>query len=177
MRNTLTATLLALTFAAAQAHAADPNQYASVPGGVCKVSSTSASGSNQFDARAIGARNFGTTGGVFVICPFVLTPTPIEGGVVTELNLSAFTLDGATRPMTCTAVIGSLTRYIDATYSAKTVAVDGSMSTTLTWTASDFNGASPTGGIVGSAWATVTCLVPPQTAIALMYAKQNPTIR
>jgi len=166
--------LFAILLAFATITPAAPNQYASVPGGVCKPAGQAATnpGTN-FAAKAIGGRNEGTSN-VFVICPFVLTPTPVEGGVVTELNLSAYTLDGVTRPMTCTAVIGSLVRPTEPTYSSKTVSV--SDASVFTWTPADFNGASSSGGIVGSAWATVTCLVPAQTAVGLMYAKLNPTI-
>ena len=155
-----------------------PNSYNTSTGGSCKLAGVNGGdANNQFDARAIWASNLSTTKGVFVICPFNLNPTPMEGGVITNMYLVAFTKDSQVRPMTCTAVIGSLSRPQNATYSSKTINVDGSMSSLFSWGPDDFNGASSTGGIVGSAWGSITCNVPPQTAISLFYAKQNTTIR
>ena len=168
---------LALTLALAGTAQAGPlpNEYATISGASCKIAGTGGPTPTIFQARATGGRNEAASGGVFVLCPLVLTPTPIEGGVITELNLSAYTLDGATHDMTCTAVIGSLVRPMEPTYSAKTFSVTAS-STVLTWTGADFGG-SAGDGIVGSAWATVTCLVPAQTGIGVVYAKLNPAIR
>lgn len=174
MKATITTMLLALAMSASAGTL--PNQYASVPGATCKVAGVNGgTGSSPFDMRAIGGRNVGTTAGVFVICPFALTPTPSEGGVVTELDLNAYTIDGSTREMTCTAVIGSLVRIVDPTYSSKVVTAT-SAGTVLTWTAADFGGTAGD-GIPGSAWATITCNVPPQTGIGLLYAKLNPAMR
>lgn len=169
---------LAIASCAAQpAFAAPPNEYATVPGSQCRVAGTNGGDPNhQFDTRATGSYNRSTTSGLFVICPFVVTPTPIEGGVVVNMNLSAFVTDNHPRDMTCTAVVGSLNRPIQPLYSAKTVTITGPSAndpTVITWTPDDFGGASYSGGIVGSAWGTITCLVPPQTAIALMYARLN----
>jgi len=169
MRSMLFTLLLALSFAAP---AAPPYEYATVPGATCKTAGVTPS--TQLDVRAIGARNLSTSAGVFVVCPFALTPTPIEGGVVTELNLTTATLDGKAHSIACTAVIGSLVRYVPPVYSTKTIDV-GPSEVTITWTASDFGGAGS--GIQGSAWATITCNVPPQTSINLLYAKLNPAIQ
>lgn len=153
-----------------------PNEYGSVPGALCKVGGINGGNSaNQFDARAIGARNTSTSTNVFVICPFVLTPTPIEGGVVVNLNINAYSVDGQAHDMSCTAVIGSLTRPQEPTYSTKTMSV-ASSTVTFTWSPDDFNGASSTGGIVGSAWATVTCNLPPQVGVGQTYARLNDTL-
>lgn len=184
MHKTILASMLAaalVSCAVAPVAASGLNEYATVPGSQCRIAGVNGGDANhQFATQAIGSANRSTTSGVFVICPFLLTPTPAEGGVVTEMNLSAYTADGQPHSMTCTAVIGSLNRPIQPTYSPKTITVAGSSAenpTVFTWTPDDFNGASPTGGIVGSAWGTITCLLPPQTAIALMYAKLNGSIQ
>lgn len=168
MRSMILTMLLALSFTAS---AAPPYQYQTQPGAACKAAGVTPSTS--LDVRAIGARNLAATSGVFAVCPFALTPTPIEGGVITDLNLVAATLDGNTHSLACTAVIGSLVRYVEPTYSTKTVNVSGT--TTITWTAADFGGTGP--GIPGSAWATVTCNIPPQTSVNLLYAKLNQAIQ
>lgn len=177
MHKTILTAALALALSPASAQ---PNQYATTSGAVCKPAGQSANNPGTYFApKAIGGRNEGTSN-IFVICPFSLTPTPAEGGVITEFTLSAYTLDGGAHSMTCTAVIGSLNRATQPVYSSKTITVvssDPYSPTLVTWKPGDFSGASPSGGIIGSAWATVTCLLPGQTAIALMYAKLNPTIQ
>jgi hypothetical protein len=171
--------LFLITVFAAPAIAGDlPNIYNTQSGGACKIAGVNGGDdNNQFNARAIYASNDSTTKGVFVICLPTFNPTPMEGGVITNMYLAAFTKDGQARQMTCTAMIGSLQRPQEATYSSKTITVDGSYTSLFTWDPDDFNGASSTGGIVGSAWGSITCNVPPQTAISLFYAKQNTTIR
>ena len=169
MRSMILTLLLALSFTAT---ASPPYQYQTQPGAACKTAGVVPS--TALDVRAIGARNLAATSGVFAVCPFALTPTPIEGGVITDLNLVTASLDGHAHSIACTAVIGSLVRYVEPTYSTKTVTVETG-STTITWTAADFGGAGP--GIPGSAWATVTCNVPPQTSINLLYAKLNQAIQ
>ena len=47
--------------------------------------------------------------------------------------------------------------------------------TVASWNASDFGGTAGA-GIQGSAWTTVTCNLPPQTAIGLLYALYNPNL-
>lgn len=152
-----------------------PNQYQSMPGGNCKVAGVNGGdANNKFDSRAIYSANTGTKN-VFAICMFGLTPTPIEGGVISEFTIGFVTLDSNVHPVTCTAVVGSLNRYIDATYSSKTGNVSGN-TTLMKWDASDFGGMSGQ-GIPGSAWASVTCNLPPNTGIGILYAKLNPSMR
>lgn len=171
---------LAFVISAAAFASGPPNEYATVPGSQCRVAGLNGGDPNhQFATQATGSYNRSTSSNMFVICPFVVPATPIEGGAVVDMNLSAFVVDGQPRDMTCTAVIGSLNRPTQPVYSSKVATVNGPSAydpTVITWTPDDFGGASPTGGIVGSAWGTITCLLPPQTAIALMYAKQNSTI-
>jgi hypothetical protein len=155
--------------AAAQAA---PDQYITVSGSTCK---STRPGNPDFVSKAIGSRNESTTG-VFVICPLTLAPTPSNGGVVTALFASINSLDGASHDVACTAVIGSLVRSVPPTYSTKTVTVTADPeSGVVAWTAADFGGTAGA-GISGSAWSTVTCMLPPQTGVVLLYAKYNPNL-
>lgn len=148
-----------------------PDQYITVSGSVCKP--TGASSAN-FVSKSTGGRNESTTTSLFVICPFTVVPTPSNGGAISAIVAAPYSIDGAAHDITCTAVIGSLNRSIASTYSVKVVTVTGeSNDTVATWTAADFGGTAGA-GIPGSAWTTVTCLLPPQTAIGLIYAKYKP---
>jgi hypothetical protein len=170
MRISISAGLACATFigglgtAAAQSA---PDQYLTVSGAVCKAT---APGNPDFVTKAIGSRNESTTG-VFAICPLNLAPTPSEGGAITAIFAVPNSLDGNPHDVRCTAVIGSLVRSIPPVYSTKTVTVTENPDDGVAiWTAADFGG--PAGaGIPGSAWTTVTCLLPPQTGISLLYAK------
>lgn len=176
----LLATIL-LTFTMTAAASGPPNEYITHNGSQCDVAGTNGGDPNHVvDKRSIGIFNKSTTGsGVFIICPFTVTPTPVEGGALVSMYLSAFTIDGAQHSMTCTAVVGSLNRPTQPIYGSKTVTVtsaDPYNGTLVSWSPADLGGASPTGGIVGSAWGSITCNVPAQTAIALYYARLNDAI-
>lgn len=172
-----TSVLVALAVAScavAPVTATEYNQYQSMPGGSCKVAGVNGGdANNKFDSRAIYSANTGAKN-VFAICMFGLTPTPIEGGVITEFTVGFVTLDSNVHPVTCTAVIGSLNRYIEPAYSTKTGNVSGN-NTLMTWNAADFSGTAGQ-GIPGSAWASVTCNLPPQAGIGILYAKLNQRI-
>lgn len=178
MRKTYIAVLIAALIAAlamaGSAQAAPPYQYTTVSGAACKpAGKASTNPGTEFAAKAIGGRNEGTTNSIFVICPMISTPTPAEGGVMTEASLVSYAIDGKPHSMDCTAVIGSLNRYIPNTYSVKTIAVPGNTDGIVTtWNAADFGGTGGE-GIPGSAWISITCLAPPQTGIGLFYAKLN----
>jgi hypothetical protein len=147
------------------------DQYITVSGSACRPTGPN---SANFVSRAIGGRNESTTAGVFVICPLTVSPTPSNGGAINAIFVAPYSLDGAAHDITCTAVVGSLNRSIPPTYSSKVATVTGEANDTVAaWTAADFGG--PAGaGIPGSAWTTVTCMLPPQTAIGLVYAKYRP---
>ena len=156
------------------ARSAPGNQYLTVSGSVCKPAGTNTN--PNFVSRATGARNESTTAGIFVVCPFNLSPVPANGGVITEMNVTLYSIDGTPRTVSCTTVIGSINRFIPATYSAKSANLPAEATGTVaTWTAADFGGTAGA-GIPGSAWTTVTCNLPPQTAIGLLYAKYNPNL-
>src|SRR4249919_2961898 len=79
------------------------NQYLTVSGADCKPAGTSTNAG--FVSKATGGRNESTTASIFVICPFSLSPVPQDGGVITEMNTTLYSLDGMSHPVTCTAVI------------------------------------------------------------------------
>lgn len=155
------------------AKSANPG-YATLSGSACKLAGVSTNPS--FVTKATGARNESTTSSVFVICPFNLSPVPADGGALLSMNATLYSLDGQSRNATCTTVIGSLNRFVPPTYSAKSVTVPVEPTGTVAiWTGADFGGT--TGApIPGSAWTTMTCLLPPQTAIGLLYALYNPNL-
>lgn len=168
------AVLIAQGLAIPLANSATGNQYLTVSGANCKPAGTSTNAG--FVSKATGGRNESTTASIFVICPFSLSPVPQDGGVITEMNTTLYSLDGMSHPVTCTAVIGSLNRSVPATYSSKTVTVPAEATGVVaTWNAADFGGTAGA-GIPGSAWTTVTCNLLPQTAIGLLYAKYNPNL-
>ena len=147
-------------------------EFLTVSGSICKPAGAAAS--TGFVSKATGGRNESTSAGVFVICPFVITPTPTEGGAISSINVALYSVDGAAHDVTCTAVIGSMNRPIVPTYSSKTTEVPGDAAGGVaTWTAADFGGTAGA-GIIGSAWTTVTCLLPPQTAVELISAQYKP---
>ena len=156
------------------ATAATSYQYITVSGSTCKPAGTSTN--SGLVTKATGARNESTTSGIFVICPFVLSPSPIDGGAIIDMNVTLYSLDGQTHPVACTMVIGSLNRYIPASYSSKSTALPAEATGSVAaWNASDFGGVAGA-GITGSAWTSVTCNLPPQTAIGLLYARYNPNL-
>ena len=169
MRLFIIASLACTAFVGLQgtAIAQSADEFITVSGSICKAT---APGNPDFVTKAIGSRNESTTG-VFAICPLNLDPTPSNGGAISAIFAALNSLDGASHDVRCTAVIGSLVRSIPPTYSTKPVPVDSNPdSGVVAWTAADFGGV-PGAGILGSAWTTVTCLLPPQTGIALLYAK------
>lgn len=171
MRVFLSAGLACAALAAGPATAQTaPDQYLTVSGSICQPT---AAGTTGYMLRAVGGRNESTTG-VFVICPLTVAPTPSNGGAINAIFAAPYSIDGAQHDVKCTAVIGSLNRSVAPTYSTKTVTVSPEAATAVaTWTAEDFGGTAGA-GISGSAWTTITCMLPPQTAIGLVYAKYRP---
>ena len=118
--------------------------------------------------KATGFRNESETTGNFVICPL---PIPnYTGHGFTQMVVGLYSLDGAARNVTCTAMTSWFGGGIVPKYSSKTVAVATTTSNDiLVWDASDF------GGTAGN-WfmaMSVTCNLPPQTAIAVIQGYYN----
>lgn len=138
-----------------------------VPGGACQLSVPTTS--TGVRPKATGFRNESTTTSNFVICP--VTAPVVGNNLFTDILAVVYSLDGKPRVVTCTAVVGV---YDDPgflpMYSSKSESVDSSdtpFGQQYHWTAVDFGG---TAGqpITGSVLTSVTCNLPPQTAISFI---------
>lgn len=126
------------------------------PGSVCQLSiPTTTTGVRP---KASGFRNESTTTGNFVICPLA-SPMATGNDVFTFVNIVLLSLDNQSHDVGCTAVAASAS----TAYSSKTIAL-GPSGGAYTWSASDFAG-TPGNPIVDSQDMSITCLLPPQTAI------------
>ena len=162
MRNPSLSALLAGCLLAAGPIASSGTSAATIaslqhaPGSVCQLSiPTTDTGVRP---KATGFRNESTATGNFVICPLV-SPMGNSSDVFTFVNIVLLSLDGQPHDVACTAVANA----VSATYSSRTIAV-GPSGGAYTWNASDFAGTigDP---IVGSQEMSITCMLPPQTAI------------
>lgn len=146
-------------------HAATTNRYIVVPGANCQLSIPTTD--TKFRPKAIGARNESTTVSNFVICPYVVSPSDGNASPVKSFYVMLYSIDGIARDVTCTAVTGIKTLGVPPVYASKTVTVSGTAQ--VQWMGSDFGG---TNGdpITGSANLSVTCLLPPQTAVDTLVA-------
>jgi hypothetical protein len=112
--------------------------------------------------RATGLRNEGRTNGAFVICGY---SEPGADGPSTAFEIWFAPMDGVSREIRCTAVTG-LAGTSGPVYSSKSVSSTSKGTFAfLRWVGSDFY---DTRGIMDSFSASVTCLLPPQTAITLV---------
>jgi hypothetical protein len=109
--------------------------------------------------RANGYRNPGTQG-AFVICG-VVAPADAEFNSISMVLLS---LDGQSHPMSCTGVNG-IPGVFAQTYATKTFTVPAG-GVGLAFNPGDFGAVTPT--IPGSQAFTITCNLPPQTAISYL---------
>jgi len=126
------------------------------PGSVCQLSIPTTN--TGVRPKATGFRNESTTTSNFVICPLV-SPMATNSDVFTFVNIVLLSLDNQSHDVACTAVANA----VSATYSSKTIAVSPSGGS-YAWSASDFAGTfgNP---IVDSQEMSITCMLPPQTAI------------
>ena len=115
--------------------------------------------------KATGFRNESKTTSNFVICTM---PRSQAAGFYSFISLIAYSLDGIGRTLSCTAVVGFFggSSGFDPFYSTQTATISDTSSTSqgLLWQASDFGG---TAGdpILRSLQVSITCNLPPQTAI------------
>lgn len=154
-----------------EARSATTSQYIVVQGGSCQLSIPTID--TKFRPKATGARNESTSTSNFVICPFTVAPAPGNAAAITSVGMYMQSLDGTSRNVACTAVVGS-PNNIPLVYSSKSVATPAITTSNagLTWSPTDFGGVAGT-PIAGSAWLTVTCNLPPQTQISYLYATYN----
>lgn len=145
----------------ASSHAATISQNAvSSPGASCQLSQPTISTSVR--GRATGFRNEGTTN-AFVICQFDSSNSDMK-----EAQMIVTSTDGVARDVTCTGVNGY---YLSADlneigYSAKTLGTKSTegVAALFDWTAVDFGGLVDE-SLPNGAYFTVTCILPPKTAI------------
>lgn len=130
------------------------------PAASCRPSNADARSSLR--PRATGLRNESTTEAAYVICGF---GEPGAEGSSSALEIWFAPIDGASREVRCTAVTG-LAGTFGPTYSSKSVSsTSGGTFSFLRWLGSDFY---DTPEIMDSFSASITCLLPPQTAITLV---------
>ena len=153
------------------ARSATTSQYIVVQGGSCQLSIPTID--TAFRPKATGARNESSSVSNFVICPFTVAPAPGSAAPITSAGLYLQSLDGVSRSVTCTAVVGSINN-IPPVYSSKTISTSATTTNnvSLSWTAADFGGTSPN-PINGSVFLSVTCNMPPQTGLSYLYAQYN----
>ena len=115
--------------------------------------------------RATGFRNESTTTGNFVICPL---PSSLQwtNDAFDDIYIGLYSLDGANHNVSCTAVSGW--RESGYVYSTKNFVVTntevGHADTYIEWRANDFGGMDGE-RITSSLAFSITCQLPPQTAI------------
>jgi hypothetical protein len=142
-----------------------PNTVAAIDystGAVCQLSIPTTD--TRFRPKASGARNDSTTASNFVICPLPSSASS-STDVFTYATIAVYSIDGASHDVTCTAVTGR--NGDDIVYSGKTFTVtsdDEGQGAVIAWSAADFGGTEGD-PIPGSRAFSVTCLLPPQTAV------------
>ena len=121
--------------------------------------------------KATGFRNESTTTSNFVICPVMSSPGNLSVDAMSVVYIIVYSLDGKPHDVSCTAVsgwYGSPSR--PPVYSSKTAsAATSGQGNYISWTTTDFGG-SPGTNIAGSINFSVTCNLPPQSAINFLEA-------
>ena len=148
---------IGLSLAPAAKAATQDVWYVTSPGDSCQLSIPTTD--TKFRPKATGGRNESTSASNFVICPL---PDPTGAGFFT-ISTSLYSIDGASHDVTCTAVSNWFGN--GQQYSSKTLTVATSKSwQNIFWNASDFGGLAGNHVVVLS----ITCLLPPQTAVNLI---------
>jgi hypothetical protein len=153
------ACLLALGLAmSASTHAALRQNWGyGNPGDACQLSIPTTD--TQVRPKASGYRNESTSKSAFVICGY---NTPSYDSTSKQILIYFTSMDGVSRNISCTAVSG-MAGAEPMVYSTKSISSTAAETyTALLWTASDFGG---TTDIPYGESPSVTCTLPPQTAI------------
>ncbi|MFO1473787.1 MAG: hypothetical protein U1F20_04355 [Lysobacterales bacterium] len=111
-----------------------------------------------------------------MICPFNLAAVPADGGAVIGMNVTLYSIDGVSRPATCTTVIGSLNRYIAPVYASKTTSVP--VDPAGPWRAGTppISAARPAPGSRAAHGRRSPATCRPRPPIGLLYALYNPNL-
>jgi len=129
------------------------------PGAVCQLSIPTTD--TQVRPKATGFRNESTTKSAFVLCGNVM---PTNDGT-TSIEIDFTSMDGVARTISCTGVNG-FPGIFAPSYSTKTVSSTANGTTAyLLWTPADFSGEDE---IPYGYAPSITCTLPPQTAIAMV---------
>ena len=136
------------------------------PASACQLSIPTTD--TQVRPKATGFRNESKTKSAFVICGYDL---PTVDGFPLGLTLEVVSIDGLARTVNCTAVTGVSGLY-DIVYSSKSVSTDPFPNGygVVSWSPSDFGG---TGEIPNGFVPSVTCTLPPQSAITMIFNAHN----
>lgn len=162
------AVAMGLLMAQGPAHAAIQSfQHSSNPARACQLSAPSRD--TKIRPKAMGYRNEGTTN-EFVICGL----DNLDFGTWDIYFGIAFTsMDGAAHTVSCTGVTGvSGISAMPLQYSTYTVSIPASGYVQKSWNAADFGGTSGQ-EIPGSFDPSITCNLPPNTAIIYLYEYSN----
>jgi hypothetical protein len=169
MRNLRPAAALAALVAGyglAGAPVAKAVEFSFLTGAGCQLSIPTTD--TKFRPKAIGARNESSTTSSFVVCPLPVTGAS-SNDYFQQVQVALYSLGGISRSVTCTAVSGWYFpgSDVDAKYSSKSAAVAGSgVSAVLLWRAPDFGEGNDGDPIKSSTGFSITCNLPPQTAIS-----------
>lgn len=130
------------------------------PGAVCQLSIPTTD--TQIRPKATGFRNESTTKNAFVFCGNVM---PTNDSFATSIEIDFASMDGVARTISCTGVNG-FPGIFAPSYSTKTVSSTANGTTAyLLWTPADFSGVDE----IPSGYApSITCTLPPQTAITMV---------
>ncbi|QDQ74579.1 hypothetical protein FNZ56_12150 [Pseudoluteimonas lycopersici] len=118
--------------------------------------------------KASGYRNESDSNGAFVICGY---GKPTSSSSITQINLTLLSMDGASHSVDCTAVSAVNGTNNTQKYVTKTAVVSGTNGITVTWNPGDFG--STSGDIPFTPSPSVTCILPPQTAITQVIDAYN----
>ena len=129
----------------------------------CQLATSSTN--TQARGKTTGFRNESTTKNAIVLCGYNV---PTVDSWPTSLSIEVATIDGVARTVNCTAATGISGLY-DFIYSSKSVSsnVDNNGYGWLGWFPSDFG--STNDFIPGGYSPSVTCVLPPQTAISMLW--------
>ena len=160
---------VALASVAQPANAVVETRYQKAQGGVvCRL--TDVSLNTTIKAKATGFRNEGTAS-TFVICGMESANSQDAIGTITGLSIGLYSLNGASKNVTCTAVNG----YANSTplYASKTVATNaGGTVAVISFNAADFGG-TPGQPLAQNDYWSITCNLPAQSSVGFMTTTFN----